>query len=164
MTRSADAKNNARRNSGFTLVELLAAIVVMAMISLIIGAGLSGGARTYRISTFESNGYVLRDTINTALAHDIRFCDTSRTAKPTFSLSSGGTITTSNVYIAGSSTAQPSALLNESAYSGLKITNFNAKWDNNYEVCSGSYNITDSSTTSPISVSFSYKNIYKRAS
>lgn len=63
----------ARRDAGFTLVEMLAAIVVLALLTATVATGTGVATRLYRQSLFESQSEVLSSEVNTALADPIRF-------------------------------------------------------------------------------------------
>lgn len=62
-----------RDSGGFTLVELLAACVVLILLGLILSAGLSVAAKSYHDVTAESEAQLLLSTLADAVMDDLRF-------------------------------------------------------------------------------------------
>ena len=62
-----------RDRGGFTLVELLAACVVLILLGLILSAGLSAAAKSYHDVTAESEAQLLLSTLADAVMDDLRF-------------------------------------------------------------------------------------------
>lgn len=60
-------------DAGFTLVEMLAAIVVLVLVSSVVAVGISTGLKVYEQSKFVSESDLLASTINEALADPCRF-------------------------------------------------------------------------------------------
>ena len=60
-------------NSGFTLVEMLAAMAILALLTGIIAMGVNVGAKVYQQSTFVSESAVLEETIDNALGDPFRY-------------------------------------------------------------------------------------------
>ena len=66
------AKKLASRK-GLTLVELLAAIMILALIGVGMATGMTAATQTYERSVFSSETLVLQDTINTTLGEYLRY-------------------------------------------------------------------------------------------
>lgn len=62
-----------KSNRGFTLVELLAALAIVVMMSLMMSVGVSVGASVQRESTFVAESDLLASTVNTALGDVLRY-------------------------------------------------------------------------------------------
>lgn len=62
-----------RGRSGYTLVELLAALVVLSLMTAMVSTGVSAGARAYERAQFSSQADMLSATVNTALSDAFRF-------------------------------------------------------------------------------------------
>lgn len=69
---TADA-SRARRKAGFTLVEMLAALIVLMLLTGIMVMGTQMASKLYRSSTFESQCAMLSSTIDNALSDPLRF-------------------------------------------------------------------------------------------
>lgn len=74
-----------RSNSGFTLVEMLASIAVLALLTGLIAMGVSVGIKVYQQSTFVSESAVLEETIDNAMGDPFRYmqCTTTTTSGTT---------------------------------------------------------------------------------
>ena len=72
---------NARR-AGFTLVEMLAALLVMALMTGIVATGISVSTNVYLKEQFSSQSQVLFDTIENALSDPLRFAQPNAENKP----------------------------------------------------------------------------------
>ena len=62
-----------RAKDGFTLVEMLAALIVLILLTATVTMGITAGMKLYRQSTFESQSAMLNSTIDNALADPFRF-------------------------------------------------------------------------------------------
>ncbi|MBQ9041554.1 MAG: type II secretion system protein [Eggerthellaceae bacterium] len=62
-----------RMQAGFTLVEMLAALLVLSLMTGLVASGVSAGTRMYQQERFESQAQVLAGTINSTLADPVRF-------------------------------------------------------------------------------------------
>lgn len=62
-----------RRVAGFTLVEMLAAIIVLTLLTMMVATGTGVASKLYQSSQFESQSELLSSQINTALADPFRF-------------------------------------------------------------------------------------------
>ena len=58
---------------GFTLVELLCAMLVMALLGMVVSVGISTAVRVQRESTFIAHSDVLTATLNTSMSDVLRF-------------------------------------------------------------------------------------------
>ena len=62
-----------KSNRGFTLVEMLTALAIVVMMSLMMSVGASVGTAVQRESTFVAESDVLASTVNTALGDVLRY-------------------------------------------------------------------------------------------
>ncbi len=131
------AKLGSRRTGGFTLVEMLAALVILMLLTGIVTMGVNLGMKTYREATFASESQILAGTINSALSDPFRNMTYTEDAlgNRTYSIvyrddATGGAVTSPSlkaidgqIYIQGSNTSGNGiALLNKKAYSDCKVT------------------------------------------
>ena len=64
-----------RKRQGFTLVETLAAVLILSLLTGVIAMGVSAGARIYRESIFVSESGMLSATLDTALGDILHYAD-----------------------------------------------------------------------------------------
>lgn len=127
----------ARRNGGFTLVEMLSALIVLTLLTGMVVMGVNLGMKTYREATFESESEILAGTINSALSDPFRNMTYTQDDQGvrTYSIvyrddAAGSTVISPSlhaeggqVYIQGTNTSGNGiALLNGKAYSDCKVT------------------------------------------
>lgn len=62
-----------KREDGLTLVEMLAAVVILILLGLLLNTGLQMAVRTYRIITAQSEVELLLSTAMDALIDDLRY-------------------------------------------------------------------------------------------
>lgn len=62
-----------RSCSGFTLVELLAALLVLTLLTSVVAVGTSGALDVYRREQFASQAQMLSGTVDSSLADPFRF-------------------------------------------------------------------------------------------
>jgi prepilin-type N-terminal cleavage/methylation domain-containing protein len=62
-----------RARAGFTLVEMLAATVVLALLTTMVATGVSVGMRVWRSSSFSSTSQLLSSNVEVALSDPIHF-------------------------------------------------------------------------------------------
>lgn len=62
-----------RKNAGFTLIEMLVALLIMVMLVMGMGVGMDAGSRIYRDATFEADSATLAGILNTSLGDILRY-------------------------------------------------------------------------------------------
>lgn len=62
-----------RKNGGFTLVEMLCALLILVLLVMGIGVGMDAGSRIYRDAIFESESATLAGILNTSLGDVLRY-------------------------------------------------------------------------------------------
>ena len=62
-----------RNQSGFSLMETLAALLILVLLVAGVGAGIQAGSRVYREASFESDSAALAQILNTALEDILRW-------------------------------------------------------------------------------------------
>lgn len=147
-----------RSRAGFTLVEMLAALVVLMLLTGIVVTGVSVGMATYQKTTFASESEALSSTIDSALSGPLRYAQrtadgasytiTYRSA-PIKSLEPASLVTVQNGKLYwGTGTDYP--LLNDSAYADCKVASASVTPNESSGVFTVTYTIvskTDSSLT-----------------
>lgn len=62
-----------RNNAGFSLIEMLCALVIVVLLVMGIGVGMDAGTKIYKEATFESESATLAGILNTALGDVLRY-------------------------------------------------------------------------------------------
>lgn len=62
-----------KSNGGFTLIEMLCALLIMVFLVMGMGVGMDAGSRIYRDATFESDSATLAGILNTSLGDILRY-------------------------------------------------------------------------------------------
>ncbi len=154
-----------RSCSGFTLVELLAALLVLTLLTSVVAVGTSGALDVYRREQFASQAQMLSGTVDSSLADPFRFMtstlaedgqevDTVVFHRQTISAAGGVRLVSidGQLYLQGDQGDFP--LLNGSAYGNCKIELVDDPTDpeDDYSCTSvcvkGAYRITDASDPS----------------
>lgn len=66
--------NKRNNKAGFTLMELLVALMIMVFLVIGIGVGMDAGGRIYQEATFETDSASLAGILNTHLGDILRYC------------------------------------------------------------------------------------------
>lgn len=62
-----------RSNAGFTLIEMLAALMILVFLVIGMGVSMDAGSRIYREATFESDSATMAGILNTNLGDILRY-------------------------------------------------------------------------------------------
>ena len=62
-----------RRNSGFSLIELLCALLILVILVIGIGVSMDAGVGIFRDATFEAESATLAGILNTSLGDILRY-------------------------------------------------------------------------------------------
>lgn len=62
-----------RSNGGFSLIEMLCALLILVILTMGIGVSMDAGANIYRDATFESESATLAGILNTSLGDILRY-------------------------------------------------------------------------------------------
>jgi prepilin-type N-terminal cleavage/methylation domain-containing protein len=73
-----------RSNSGFTLVEMLAATLVLGLLTSMVAMGVTLGMKAYQRSSFESEAQILASTLDASLSDPLRFSTAQATDNNSF--------------------------------------------------------------------------------
>ena len=130
------AKKLASRK-GLTLVELLAAIMILALIGVGMATGMTAATQTYERSVFSSETLVLQDTINTTLGDYLRYASgvvddsgavtvaSEEYGTGTFVTGKGGAVFTPGAgYLYFDAGGKKALVVNSGAYTDLAVKNF----------------------------------------
>lgn len=158
------------KNKGFTLVETLAALIILVMLTLVVNTGVQVAVKTYRTLTFASESDLLSSTIYTSLSDVLRFAKWEKTEAGDADGSDPIIYITNEYYsmktghlliLDGKLAVNPEAaeggtegtadsdtekyyyLVNSGAYTNLKLTDFTIEYQDG--VFSGTYTIENKS-------------------
>lgn len=154
------------KKKGFTLTEMLVALLIMILLTGVIMIGIQAGSEIYRNSLFESESETMASTVNMALSDILRYASCGSTQTPVSFTNSGYDIQSGHfltedgrIYITERSEEDEGklALLNEKSYSSLKIQDFSIQYDDN--VYTGSYIITDKNKKNTKTVNFTFRTL-----
>ena len=141
-----------RCKRGFTVVELLAALLIVVLLGMVIAAGISVGTQVYRDSIFLSESDILKSTINITLSDVLRYATVVETDgdgnvltfnSANYNISGGGMELSEEGHLVYYEYAGDTAheLVNRGAYTTLTLTGFSVTYDATTGVFSGSYTI-----------------------
>lgn len=86
-----------RTKAGFTLMELLVALLILVLLVMGIGVGMDAGLHIYREATFEADSATLAGILNTNLGDILRYSQNVRENPDTFRDAEGNTLTKEEV-------------------------------------------------------------------
>ena len=103
---------------GFTLVEMLAAVVILVLLGLILNTGLQTAVDSYRTMIAQSETELLLSTLVHAVADELRYAEDATVAggTVTYTSASYGENTTLDIGSNGQVTASGQRLLPDGAY------------------------------------------------
>lgn len=81
--------NRNRNNGGFTLIEMLCALLILVLLVIGMGTGMDAGLRIYRDATFEAESATLQGIVNTSLDDILRYSINVREVTPAEKLEHG---------------------------------------------------------------------------
>jgi prepilin-type N-terminal cleavage/methylation domain-containing protein len=162
-----------QKNQGFTLIEMLAVIIVLTLMTAVVATGVSTSVSIYTKNQFASQTDVLSGTIDNSLADSFRFLTGSGTdsdpwaliyrsngtdiKSPSLSVSDGQLYITGTVDSTSSSSSTKVPVLNSGAYgncevslgdNALTITSQKAEDNTTYAIITLEYTITDKTDSS----------------
>ena len=154
---------------GFSFVEMIAAIAVLALMGVGLTTGLGAATDTYTDMMFTANAQVLEDSINTAFANTLRYAsdvkDNAHFASDEYpSMLLGGHVECNSqgriMLVADDDTVteQSSWLLSDKTYTGYKVTDFSLTYASSTGMFNCTYRITDGSHAKT-DCGFVYRNI-----
>jgi prepilin-type N-terminal cleavage/methylation domain-containing protein len=154
---------------GFTLMEMLAVIVVLVILAAGMMTGLSVATRAYRKSVFASDSEVLQSTLNTALGDILRYAAYERTdddgmvrfSNEFYQVTSDGyfVLSEGRLYIETGGSAGRIRVINSGAYTDLVISAMTVMYDTIGQNYSGQYTIASSDGTLTKDCTFSYRTL-----
>lgn len=127
-------------NAGFTLVEMLVALLIMSLMTGLVAVGISISTDIYKKEQFSSQSQVLLDTIESALSDPLRFAqpngaDTTKAKivyrnndvdsmfiNPNLQARNGAKATRQVLYLSGDNNSEGVPLLNEGIYGDCSVS------------------------------------------
>ena len=85
--------------SGFTLIEVMTALLITVMLVVAMGTSMSAGMRIYKDATFESDSASMAGILNTALGDILRYSEDVKVNQGTASNPQAGFIDSDGQYI-----------------------------------------------------------------
>ena len=128
-------RRKVKDNSGLTLVEMMCAVLILVLLSLMLNSGLSMAIKTYQGITAESETQLLLSSLSDALADKLRYCVVYVDDAGSYHSSSIGEVQAAGgkIVVHGPDTGAAKSLLPEGAYG-----NPDGFYKGNYQVTMGS--------------------------
>ena len=82
---------------GFTLIELMATLLILVLLAMGIGVGMDAGTKIYQEATFESDSATLAGILNTNIGDILRYSQDVRLNESSFSDAEGNTLSPEKV-------------------------------------------------------------------
>lgn len=80
-TTRPEQSRSGRKKSGFTMVEMLASLLILALMAAGMSGGMSAALNVYQDSVFESDSTSMAATVNTALSDLLRYSERMKLAE-----------------------------------------------------------------------------------
>ena len=128
-------RRKVKDNSGLTLVEMMCAVLILVLLSLMLNSGLSMAIKTYQGITAESETQLLLSSLSDALADKLRYCVVYVDDAGSYHSSSIGEVQAAGgkIVVHGPDTGAAKSLLPDGAYG-----NPDGFYKGNYQVTMGS--------------------------
>ncbi len=128
-------RSKLKDNSGLTLVEMMCAVLILVLLSLMLNSGLSMAIKTYQGITAESETQLLLSSLSDALADKLRYCVVYVDDAGNYHSSSIGEVQAAGgkIVVHGPDTGAAKSLLPDGAYG-----NPDGFYKGNYQVTMGS--------------------------
>ena len=128
-------RRKVKDNSGLTLVEMMCAVLILVLLSLMLNSGLSMAIKTYQGITAESETQLLLSSLSDALADKLRYCVVYVDDAGDYQSSSIGDVEAADgkIVVRGPDTGDAKSLLPDGAYG-----NPDGFYKGNYQVTMGS--------------------------
>lgn len=128
-------RRKVKDNSGLTLVEMMCAVLILVLLSLMLNSGLSMAIKTYQGITAESETQLLLSSLSDALADKLRYCVVYVDDAGNYHSSSIGEVQAAGgkIVVHGPDTGAAKSLLPDGAYG-----NPDGFYKGNYQVTMGS--------------------------
>ena len=153
--------------SGLTLIEMVAAIAVLALLASAMTSGLAVSTRSYRESVFVSDSETLCDTISIALSDILRYAAYESTdasgivffANEEYSIPSSGRLMNENGRIYIASDGNQRLIVNSGAYTSLDVQDFTMQYDEDTNTYSGTYTVASKDGAMTKACEFAYRSL-----
>ena len=147
---------HAQGQSGMTLIEMLAAILVLTLLICAMGTGMEAAMGIYQESVFQSESAAMADILNTAMEDVLGFSHMTQTgdgwlaSNGAYGLQAGGIVEKAGyLYLADGD--RESLLVNRGVYGNLAVADFCCTYEKEegadpgwFRIC---YTITDGTRT-----------------
>lgn len=158
-----------KKKNGFTLLEMMACVVTLIMITLICTAGLNMSVKSYNESLFSSNSQMLESMLHTSIGDVLRYADTVQTVgasgevtfhNANFGVANAQFKLNSNGYLVLTNGGTDTLLIGSKVYAdGLYMDGFTLAYDDAAKIFTGSYTIKSTVVSQTREVSFAFKSI-----
>lgn len=162
------------RKKGFTLVETLITCIIIVLMTAGLVAGVNASVKAYNKLLFSSNSQLLEDTIDAALKGIARHADAAENSGGTLYIRSTSFSALTGyghfvldeegiLYVEAKDDApeddatEKDFVANPGDYIGMKVQNFNADFDKETGVMSGSYKIVSKNGDMSRDCEYKYK-------
>lgn len=157
-----------RSAKGFTLVETLAAMLIVTLLTGAIAVGTSTAVKIHSAAVFASESELLAATVNAALGDVLRYADYDPVEED-FAITNQGygilqgriLLRDGRLYINTSSLPDDSGtlliLVSDGAYTTLRITDFTISYSAEDALFSGGYTITNQDGTRQRTAAFTFR-------
>ena len=137
-----------RSTGGFTLTELLVAVVILGLVTLAVSVGISSGIQVYQQSVTLSNSQTLVSTLTQAISDELHYAQNIQVSggNVTFTSKDYGSKVTIDTDADGLVTVGGYALVGSGAYAGMKSA-LGVSYDTTKQCFEVSLTITQGSTT-----------------
>lgn len=160
-----------RRQKGFTLVETLAAMLIVSLLSVALVAGVSAAINVRSGELFDSESELLASAVNTALGDLLHYSTYAETEREETSFSNPGygilrghlLLKDGRFYINtadcgdGDADATLLSLVSSGTYTNMKIDSFTLEYDQGLGAFTGQYLIQGSWTEQTKQITFAFR-------
>ncbi|MEG1578144.1 MAG: prepilin-type N-terminal cleavage/methylation domain-containing protein [Oscillospiraceae bacterium] len=166
-----------RATRGFTVVEMLMAMLILAIVGVGLTTGISSAIGVYHTSVFTSESQLLTGTLDTALADVLRYAKyekaateeegdtTAHFSNTNYRVVNGSLLADEGRLKMNPTDGEPTKdtllnLLSDSAYSTMSLRDLTLKYEDTTHVFSGSYTLVSTrDSTLTKTVNFAYRTL-----
>lgn len=162
-------KKKLKSSKGFSLSELLVAVALLSILGVAVTVMITAGINVYRDAAYVSESRTVQDTINMAVSDYLRYAKNFKDGDKSFAWAdeTGNTmqcqIYLKDGFLFVKSGQKERRLLNEGAYAGMTVSDFNIEYSDSNKVFSVSYKLSEGSRHSTEIVDYTVRTIADRS-